>query len=86
MFPCHGSHDSPSDVEDNKAKDSVLGLAPEYSPDHCHSPSLDPVSTAMSQDDSRYQSPVDTVNMSTEAGSSETVFEPERSPVTNPQF
>ena len=86
LLPCHGSHDSPSDVEDNKAKDSILGLVPECSPDHCHSPSLDPVSTAMSQGDSGYQSPVNTVNMSTEVGSSATVFELERSPVTNPQF
>ena len=47
-LPCHFSHDSPSDVEDNKAKDSVLGLVPEYSPDHNHSPPLDQVSMAMS--------------------------------------
>ena len=47
-LPCHGSHDSPSDVEDNKAKDSVFGLVPECSPDHSHSPPLDQVSMAMS--------------------------------------
>ena len=76
-LPCHGSHDSPSDVEDNKAKDSVLGLVPECSPNHCHHPSYDLVSMAMSQGDSGYQSPVDNVNMSTEVDSSATVFEPD---------
>ena len=57
LLPCHGSHDSPSDMEDNKAKDLVFGSVPECSPDH--HPSLDPISMAMSQGDSGYQSPVD---------------------------
>ena len=78
LLPCHSSQDSPSDVEDNKAEDSVLGLVPECSADHCHSPSLDPVSMAMAQGESGYQSPVDNVSMSTEVGSSVTVFEPDR--------
>ena len=83
LLPCHGSHDSPSDVEDNKAKDSVLGSFPECSPDHHHSPSLDLVSMAMSQDDSGYQSPVNNVNMSTEVGSSATVFWPDSMVISN---
>ena len=78
LLPCHGSHNYSSGVGDNKTNDSVLGLVPEYSPDHSHSPSLDPVSMAMSQGDSGYQSPVNNVNMSTEVGSSTTVFEPDR--------
>ena len=76
LLPCHGSHYSPSDVEDNKTKDSVLGSVPEYSPDHC--PSLEQISMAILQGDSGYKSPVDSVNMSTEVGSSATVFEPDR--------
>ena len=59
LLACHDSHDLPSDVEDSKAKDSVLGLVPECSPYHCHSPFLDPLSMAMAQGDSGYQSPVD---------------------------
>ena len=55
LLPCHGPHDSPLDVEGNTAKDSVLGSVPECSTDHCHSPSLDPVSMATSQGDSGYQ-------------------------------
>ena len=31
LLPCHGSYHSPSDVKDNKAKDSVLGPVPECS-------------------------------------------------------
>ena len=77
-LPCHVSHDSPSGVEANKAKDSVLGLVSECSPDHHHSPSLDPVSMAMGQGDSGYQSPIDNIGMPTELGSSATVFEPGR--------
>ena len=77
LLPCHGSCDSPSDVEDSKAKDSVLGSVPVCSPDHCHSPSLDLVSMAMLQGDSGYQSPVDNVNMSTKVGISGAVFEPD---------
>ena len=76
-LPCHGSHDSPSDVEDNKAKESVLGSIPECS-NHHHSQSLDPVSMVMAQSDSGYQSPVDNVSMPTELGSSATVPEPGR--------
>ena len=73
LLPCHGSHDSPSDVEDNKAKASVLGSGPECSTGH--SPSLDPVCMAMSQDDSGYQSPVD-MNTPTELGNPAKLFEP----------
>ena len=76
LLPCHSSHNFPSAVEDNKAKDSVLGSVPECSPDH--HPSLDPISMVISQGDSGYKSPVDNVNMSTEVGSSATVFEPDR--------
>ena len=68
LLPCHDSYDSPSDVEENKAKDSILGSVPECSPDHCHHPSHDLMSMAMSQGDSRYQSPVDNENTSTEVG------------------
>ena len=78
MLSSHGLHDSPLVVEDNKAKDPVLGSIQESSPVHSQSPSIKPVSIAMSQGDSRYQSPVDTVNMSTKAGSSATVVEPDR--------
>ena len=84
LLPCHGSHDSPSDVEDSKAKDSVLGLVPECSPYHCHSPFLDPLSMAISQGDSGYQSPVD-VNTPTEEGNPVTLSQVERSLVTNLQ-
>ena len=78
LLLCHGSHGSPLDVEDNKAKDSVLGSVPGCSPNHSHSPSIDPVSMAMAQGDSGYQSPVDNVSMPTELGSSATVFQPGR--------
>ena len=76
----HGSHDSPSDVEGNKVKDSVFGLVPEYSPNHSYSPSIDQVSMAMPQGDSGYQSPPDNVNTPTEVGNSATVFQPGRGP------
>ena len=78
LLSSHSSHDSPSDVEDNKAKDSVLGSIPECSPVHSHSPSPIPVSMAMSQGDSGYQSPINNVNASNEVGNSATVFEPGR--------
>ena len=74
LLPCHSSHGSPSDEEDNKAKDSVLDSVPECSPNHSHRSSIDPVSMAMAQVDSGYQSPVDNVSMPTELGSSATVF------------
>ena len=72
------SHGSKSDVEDSKAKGTVLGLVPECSPDHHHSPSLDPVSMVRSQGDSGYKSPDDNANTPTEVGNSATVFEPFR--------
>ena len=74
LLPCHGSNGSPSDVEENKAKEPVHGSVPKCSPNHSHSLSIDPVSMAMAQGDSGYQSPVDNVSMPTELGSSATVF------------
>ena len=78
LLPCHGSHGSPSDVEDKKAKDSVLGSVPECPHNHSHSPSIDPISMAMAQGDSGYQSPVDNVSIPTELGSLATVIKPGR--------
>ena len=78
LLTCHGSYGSPSDVECNKAKDFVLGAVPECSPNLSHSPCIDPISMAMAQGDSGYQSPIDNVSMPTELGSMATVFEPGR--------
>ena len=75
LLPCHGSHDSPSDVENNKAKDSVLDSVPECSLNHSHNLSIDPVSMVMAQSASGYQSPVNNINTRTEEGNSATVFE-----------
>ena len=91
LLSCHGSHGSPSDVEDNKAKDTILGTVPECSPNHSHShshsPFINPVSMAMAQGD------MDTNHLLTMSACQlnwvahqQCSSQKERSSVANPQF
>ena len=77
LLPCHGSHGSPSDVEDNKAKNSVLGSVPEYSP-------ITVIAYPLTQSAWPWHKMIVdtnhllTVSMPTELGSLATVFKPGR--------